>query len=572
MALAANNPSLVKEMLMAEAHDIGHGQVRDRLEDRSKCEKVKTQAGLELYVGVVADGVGGASAGETASQTTLDTVFEEIAASTGQDVHTILEAALLKAHQVVRELAATSPSLRTMSTTCSVAAVHEGRLYLAHVGDSRVYLVRGDQIRQLTLDHTWSNEMVRQNRFSPQEVVNHPKRDELARYIGQPVPFEVDAGIRLLENLEPGMHPAKTTLSREPLTLLPGDVVVVCSDGLIKERHKASGHYVEASEIVREAHRKSGQPQDTANTLVSLALGRRTDDNVSVVILEAPGARQGLPAPLMRMPMPAGLAVPKLNPKLLAFGGSGIVLLFLLALGGLSIFSSRKAAAPPTSMPTSTVVAATPTPAVYAVVERTVLAPGQINAGGQEISAAQGVQILPGAETSVATTSGSLKLSLTDGTLLYLGPNTRIYLTGIAGPGSSTADTLIRLEEGMLLVVSQKISVTTSREFAANVRADAGARAGVMGIRYISAEARFVVDCLKGECGSNLTSLNAGGQGKVEGGAVIPGEAQYGEWQALEAALGGMDIPAPTAAPSATFEPTPTETPEMTPTVVKKPC
>ena len=92
-----------------------------------------------------------------------------------------------------------------MGTTATVAAISDGRLYLAHIGDSRAYLVRDGKLTQLTLDHTWGNQKVLEGKLTIEQAAHHPRKDALARYIGQPNTdkVDVDLGLRLDEEPNP---------------------------------------------------------------------------------------------------------------------------------------------------------------------------------------------------------------------------------------------------------------------------------------------------------------------------------------------------------------------------------
>ena len=141
-------------------------------EDRLKSGRVTTAAGLVLDLAVVADGIGGENAGERAAEMTIDEVFEYARNSQDTDIPMLLQTAVEFANAKVYLEAQNDRHKQDMGSTAVVAAVHEGRLFIANVGDSRVYLVRGHQIRQLTWDHTWGNEMVREgpsllNRLRP---------------------------------------------------------------------------------------------------------------------------------------------------------------------------------------------------------------------------------------------------------------------------------------------------------------------------------------------------------------------------------------------------------------------
>jgi len=554
-----------KPVLVAEAQDIGYGQQRKRLEDRCVANaNLQTAGGLQLAVGMVADGVGGASAGEVAGQTVIDAVMEHIQKSTGKDINNILEDAMQSAHKALRDLALQSSNLRTMSTTGTLAAIHDGKLYLAHVGDSRAYLIRDGKIQLLTLDHSWGNEMIRQDRFKAEEVEKHSKRGDLGRYFGQPVPFEVDLGLRFFDSLPPGTHPAKSSLMSQGFALHPGDVVLLCTDGLIKPRRKAAGHYLEPEEIVKVVQRKRGVPQDTANTLISLALGRQVDDNVSAVIMEVPGGKASLGSFLpVGLPKPGGA-----NNQWLWIIASvvGVLLLLLAAFVLPALINSGGGKEPASTSPaanTAAPVAAAGELGLARLVQGNAeyQLPGQDEATtfseGTTLDAGPGVTIRPRVAQAV--------LELSDGARIYVDTGSILSLESVAGAGSQAPVTLIKLQNGRLLIQGAGVVVEADGfPFKARIPGELS----IVGVDYDSENGDYQVDCLEGFCrvegGLGETDLPAGSGVSTQNNRKLdpPGNVAYETWMAL----GGMLVPTPT--PTALPSPTSTITPTPTATIV----
>ena len=172
-----------------------------------------------MYTGTtvlaVADGMGGHVAGEVASKTALEPIealnevdFDEAKAATEA-----LRTAIEEANRKVVAQAEANPDLAGMGTTLTAVLVREGRMHLAHVGDSRAYLLRpGEPIDQITTDHTLVEQLVQDGRLSRDEIAHHPQRSVITRAIGVEAEVEVD------------------TLA--PLVLQPGDQILLCSDGL----------------------------------------------------------------------------------------------------------------------------------------------------------------------------------------------------------------------------------------------------------------------------------------------------------------------------------------------------
>jgi len=163
----------------------------------------------------VADGMGGHVAGEVASQTAVEPLagIDGGRWPTAAQAERALADAVRAANHEVVEKAASDRALRGMGTTLTAVLVREGRLHVAHVGDSRAYLLRPDEgMSQLTTDHTLVEQLVQEGRLSRDEIATHPQRSVITRAIGVETSVEVD------------------TLA--PLELRPDDQILLCSDGL----------------------------------------------------------------------------------------------------------------------------------------------------------------------------------------------------------------------------------------------------------------------------------------------------------------------------------------------------
>lgn len=163
----------------------------------------------------VADGMGGHAAGEVASQAAI-TPLRAIDDTTYRDPEAATDAladAVREANTLVLSKAAEDPELRGMGTTLTTVMVRGQRLHLAHVGDSRAYLLRDGLLEMLTEDHTLVNELVKDNRLTLEEAHTHPQRSLITRAIGSEQVVDVD-------------------FLADPLELIGGDQILLCSDGL----------------------------------------------------------------------------------------------------------------------------------------------------------------------------------------------------------------------------------------------------------------------------------------------------------------------------------------------------
>src|SRR5262245_1902648 len=207
---------------------------------------------------MVADGMGGHAGGATASRVAVETVSSVVAIS--QDAPDVaLRAALEAANRVVHDEAQRNEQLAGMGTT-GVAALFsaEGLAFVANVGDSRAYRMRDGTLEQITLDHSLVAELHRRGMITEEEALVHPRRNEVLRSLGVEPEVVVD-----LHRVE----------------LLPGDQILLCSDGL-------SG-VVRDAEIAEVMHREA--PAQAVRTLVDFANSRGGPDNVTVQIARIPG-------------------------------------------------------------------------------------------------------------------------------------------------------------------------------------------------------------------------------------------------------------------------------------------
>ncbi len=222
-------------------------------------EQYRDQCGTLV---AVADGMGGHAAGEVASRIAVETLFEVFYSGRECDPGRSLTAGFARANEMVRDHGSDDPTKRNMGTTLVAAAISGDQLYVANVGDSRAYLVRGAGIHQITDDHSWVAEQVRANIITQDQADAHIFKNIITRAIGSKADSHAD-------------------LFQERLK--PRDVLVLCSDGL---SNKVQPHEIRA--IAHGIH----DPQESAEELVDLAKQRGGEDNITVVVvrvLHVPG-------------------------------------------------------------------------------------------------------------------------------------------------------------------------------------------------------------------------------------------------------------------------------------------
>ena len=205
----------------------------------------------------VADGVGGYDGGEVASQMAVEVTlaaYHESAPSLGPAKR--LYRAVQHANIEIHNRALTVPELRRMATTLTAAVVADGVLYAVHIGDCRIYLIRGGRIQQITKDHTVVGERVRLGLISEKEARNHPERSALSRCLGR----------ELIASLDRLTMPLRTE-----------DRVILCTDGL----HGT----LEDHEIDHLS--RSLTPSQACRKLIDEANERGAPDNVTLAMLIA---------------------------------------------------------------------------------------------------------------------------------------------------------------------------------------------------------------------------------------------------------------------------------------------
>ena len=211
----------------------------------------------EPYFLVVADGMGGHNAGEVASGIAIETIKEELTKKRGRrkiDFENKIREAFVLANKKIYNYADENSKLMGMGTTTVTALISGGELYVGNVGDSRAYLIKDDDIRQISIDHSYVWQLVLKGEITEQQAKRHPKRNFITRAMGTEKDIEV------------------YTFSEK----LEGGVVLICSDGLsnLVENY-------EMKKIVNEAT----DLQEAAEKLASLANERGGSDNITVALM-----------------------------------------------------------------------------------------------------------------------------------------------------------------------------------------------------------------------------------------------------------------------------------------------
>ena len=221
----------------------------------------------------VADGIGGAQAGEVASRLAA-TALRETGAD-GADPRRHVDALIQEANRRVYERQTSDASASGMGTTITVALLHYDMVWIGHVGDSRAYLIRNGELEQLTEDHSLVAELVRSGKLSPEEAETHPQRSVVTRALGTDPNVDVD------------------TFEVEGRT---GDLYMLCSDGLTT--------MVDDGTILDEIDRNRDDLRSAAKALVRAANRGGGEDNITVVFFELGSEQEHADEQTVALPPP----------------------------------------------------------------------------------------------------------------------------------------------------------------------------------------------------------------------------------------------------------------------------
>jgi PPM family protein phosphatase len=203
----------------------------------------------------VADGMGGAKAGEVASSLAASAVQES--GGDGQSGEARVASLIEEANRRVFRRASEDREASGMGTTMTIALIEDDRVAIGHVGDSRAYLIRDGRLEQLTDDHSLVAELVRSGKLTPEEAESHPQRSVITRALGTEADVDVD------------------TFSVEAA---PGDLFLLCSDGLTT--------MVDDETILAAVEQHRPNLQAAAKTLVNAANRGGGEDNITVIFFE----------------------------------------------------------------------------------------------------------------------------------------------------------------------------------------------------------------------------------------------------------------------------------------------
>ena len=205
---------------------------------------------------VVADGMGGYEGGQEASRLAVETVRSVYDNAFGANPQDTLIEAFQSAHQNIQRFAVEHPQFYGMGTTCTALSIVERQLYFAHVGDSRLYLIRGENITRLTRDHSYVGRLVESGIVRSEDAESHPQRHILTAALGSG-------------------RDVTPHIPEHPVPLEAGDTLLLCTDGL--------WGLVGDAELIGVV--QTNPPAEACQKLVTLALERGGPDNITATVL-----------------------------------------------------------------------------------------------------------------------------------------------------------------------------------------------------------------------------------------------------------------------------------------------
>ncbi len=245
-----------------------------------------------VLLAVLCDGIGGHKAGEIAADLAVNHISQNVAESDGKFPLETLEKGIQQANQAIFREASQDISKQGMGSTTACVWMIGNKMFTATVGDSRIYLIREGQIRQISIDHTWIQDALDNGLLTPAQVEGHPNRHVIRRYIGAPQPPEVDYRIQLVKG-----ETNQQMLDNQGKPLNDGDRILLSSDGLTD--------LVTDKEIL-DAFAQDDDKKAVSN-LVDLANARGGHDNITIVTFTIPNGIK--PAAKKRSRIPYGCAI-----------------------------------------------------------------------------------------------------------------------------------------------------------------------------------------------------------------------------------------------------------------------
>lgn len=244
---------MIKQNIVEFGNASDKGKVREINEDYFAFYPLSEDS----ILAIVCDGMGGHNAGEIASHVAVETIYNHFKTSSNKNsTFEDLKSAFLEANEKIFQLSTLNPEQSGMGTTAVVLFIKGDIAYLAHVGDSRIYRVRGSKIKQLTKDNSYVQQLIDNGLIHSDEAKKHPKRNIILKAIG------------IEKQIKPELS--------EPISILKDDIFILCTDGLTE--------YLQEKEIKNFV--LNYNPHKAAQMMVDLANKKGGKDNITVQIIK----------------------------------------------------------------------------------------------------------------------------------------------------------------------------------------------------------------------------------------------------------------------------------------------
>ena len=435
--------------------DIGRSRTRGTLEDRFRVGDVQTQGGLPLFVAMVSDGGSSQQHGHLAAELVINELFSQIeqsATAVPDDIPKMLQEALRKTNQTLFTLSQRPRKPLVMQSMVALIAIYENRLFMAYVGNGRIFLLRNHRLHQLTRNLLEFQAAPNGATHTGSDLTSHSSAVGLQSHL------HIDLGMYLT-----GSEDKTTARQNQGLLLKNNDRLLLCSDGLL-DQHGSSWQRRRLRQVIREH-----VPVEAAKILVQDALARNVADNVTAVVLQAPGSAPYVP---LRNKRPFQFAAATI---------ATIVLLFtLLAVTRRpqqdGVFVPPAAATQIAQIIDGLTATAVANPANAAAADvAPLIAPDAVPEPGFAVIFAAGegamfrldgqaewqmaragdlVEI--GENAAIQSGDGRMGVVLSDGAELYLAPEAELALNGVSQFDEATNTTKVSLAYGRLLIPLQK--------------------------------------------------------------------------------------------------------------------
>ena len=284
----------MSELTAFSARDING---RERLEDYAIDARVTTKGGIELQIALACDGAGGGDAGELAARLTSRTILDYIEISEETDIPKLITRAIEEANRLVYNELNGGGTSTVALVAIDLTEEPYGRMYIASVGDSHIYLVRDKQPVRLNTDHTLANEYIIAGQMSEREARNMDNADDLLRSIGMGPQINVDIGFYAERGKKFVPATRAFQLGMKGLAVKEGDTIIAATDGLFTINEDDGKPYLHEKEILMYA--LENDVEKATKMLMRFASDRQPKDNTAMAMVFVPSPeRKAVRAPL----------------------------------------------------------------------------------------------------------------------------------------------------------------------------------------------------------------------------------------------------------------------------------